>query len=64
MGILLSESKTKRFGKFQYLITYPTILLWLGFFAFSVPSQVLAAEKVANVDLSTAITRVASCRGV
>jgi Do/DeqQ family serine protease len=57
--ILLPESKTKRIGKFQYLIAYSTILLGIAMFALSLPSPVLAAEKMPNVDLTTAITRVA-----
>jgi serine protease Do len=59
IGILLPESKTKRMGKIQYLITYSTIFLCIVMYGFSLPSPVLAAEKMANVDLSTAIISVA-----
>ena len=59
MAFLLKGSNERRISNCRYLIHRLTILLWIILFALSLSCPVLAAEKMANVDLSTAITRVA-----
>ena len=59
MVLLLEDIKRRQIRCCRHQILHLTILLWVVMFTLSLSSPVLAAEKMGNVDLSTAITRVA-----